>query len=123
MEHSSGKRVCSYRKRWALTTDDLAHKAGMDLETLTQIESGTIRLSEADSQRLAEALCISAEWLMTGRGDAIGLHNMTPDEQIKEQTGPGSEGLPGFVVMRGGPWYRDDRGRWRVEADTDCKTP
>lgn len=47
------------------------------------------------------------------------LYRMTPDEQIKQQSGPGSEGLPGFVVVDPGPRarYRDERGQWRQVDD------
>jgi hypothetical protein len=49
---------------------------------------------------------------------------MTPEEQIKQQTGSGSEGLPGFVVVDPGPraWYRDEHGQWRQVDDRDAES-
>jgi hypothetical protein len=40
---------------------------------------------------------------------------MTAETQITEQTGPSTEGLPGFLVVDGGVWYRD-YDTWRVEG-------
>jgi len=52
----------------------------------------------------------------------VPLWRMTPDEQIRQQSGPGTEGLPGFVVVDPGPgaWYRDDQGNWR-QVDDDAE--
>lgn len=44
------------------------------------------------------------------------LHEMTEAEQIRQQTGPGTEGMPGFVVVPPTiprPYERDERGEWR----------
>lgn len=49
-------------------------------------------------------------------GERIPLEHMTEAEQIRQQTGPGTEGLPGFVVIPPTiprPWYRDEQGQWR----------
>ena len=48
----------------------------------------------------------------------VPIGQMTSDEQIRQQTGPGTEGLPGFVVIDPGPggWYfDDDSGEWKQE--------
>lgn len=49
----------------------------------------------------------------------IPLGRMTAQEQIRQQTGPGTDGLPGFVVVDPGPkpWYQDDDGVWRQVDD------
>lgn len=49
----------------------------------------------------------------------VPLWRMTPEEQVRQQTGPGTEGLPGFVVVDPGPnaWYRDEQGVWRQVDD------
>jgi hypothetical protein len=43
------------------------------------------------------------------------LSDMTAEMQIAEQTGPRTKGLPGFVVVDGGPWYWD-ADTWRVQG-------
>lgn len=47
------------------------------------------------------------------------LWRMTPDEQVRRQTGPGTEGLYGFAVVDPGPgaWFMDDDGVWRQVDD------
>lgn len=114
MNGNVGNRLRWVRKRWTLTIDELAVRADIAPEELRQIADGTLKPTRATIQRLADALYISAEWLLTGVGGPIGLAHMTQDEQIKAQSGPGTEGLPGFVVTRGGPWYRNGNGRWQV---------
>jgi hypothetical protein len=50
------------------------------------------------------------------------LEWMTPAEQIRRQTGPGTEGLPGFVVIEPTiprPYYQDELGNWRQVDDDD----
>ncbi|MGC4191946.1 MAG: hypothetical protein QM589_12415 [Thermomicrobiales bacterium] len=55
----------------------------------------------------------------------VPLWRMTPDEQIRQQTGPGTEWLPGFVVVDPGPnaWYQDADGVWRQVDDADDYVP
>ena len=48
------------------------------------------------------------------------LWRLTQREQIRAQSGPGTEGLPGFVVVHPGPgaWYFDDAaGEWKQEVE------
>ncbi len=51
------------------------------------------------------------------------LGNMTVEEQFKGQSGPGMEGLPGFVVFGepgdAGRWYHDDNGELQVTRRGD----
>jgi hypothetical protein len=53
----------------------------------------------------------------------VPLWRMTPDEQERQQTGPGTEGKPGFVVVDPGPraWYRDETGQWRQTDDDETE--
>lgn len=47
---------------------------------------------------------------------------MTPEEQIRQQTGPGTEWLPGFVVVDPGPepWdFDDESAEWKQRKDTE----
>lgn len=52
----------------------------------------------------------------------VPLWRMTLEEQFRQQTGPGTEGLPGFVVVDPGPnpWFFDDKtGEWTQVKDTE----
>ena len=52
------------------------------------------------------------------------LHQMTEAEQLRQQTGPGTEGRPGFVIVKPTiprPYYRDEKGRWRQVGDADSE--
>lgn len=80
------------------------------------------RLSTAT--KLADALRVRVEWLLTGDNGMVGLRHMTRDEQHREQSGTGSEGLPGYVVIApGGTGYRDRRGRWCIRGSPDYGAP
>ncbi len=46
----------------------------------------------------------------------LSLANMTVWEQHRQQSGPGTEGLPGHVIIDGGSWFMDANGEWRVEV-------
>lgn len=49
------------------------------------------------------------------------LREMTVAEQFKAHTGPGSEGLPGYVVLNpGGPWYRERKGEMASRRKQQC---
>lgn len=73
--------------------------------------------SASDVQRPGDTLRVEEQWLVFGDIPMVPLWEMTPEEQHKVQNGPGSEGLPGYVVINPGrPWYRDRKGKWRVEG-------
>ena len=105
------------RKQHRYTQRELAKLTGVGLATIRRIEqepeSFTPQLGTVE--KLAAALHIRAGWLAFGEEPMVMLADMTPDAQIKAQSGPGTKGLPGFVVVDGGPWYRDG-GEWRVEG-------
>ena len=105
------------RKQHRYTQRDLAKLTGVGLNTIRRIEqepeSFTPQL--ATVEKLAAALHIRAGWLAFGEEPMVMLWNMTGDEQIRSQTGPGTESLTGFVVVDGGPWYWDG-DMWRVEG-------
>lgn len=110
------------RLRWArrkhgLTQRELAKRTGVGLNTIRRIEqepkSFTPQLGTVE--KLAAALHVRAGWLAFGEDQMVMLADKTPEAQIKAQTGPGTEALPGFVVVVGCPRYRDS-GTWRVEG-------
>ncbi|MBA2468014.1 MAG: hypothetical protein H0V37_01260 [Chloroflexia bacterium] len=47
----------------------------------------------------------------------VWLAQMTFEEQHRQQNGPGSEGLPGYVIVGPGPWYMDDDDEWQVDPE------
>jgi len=111
-----GERVilAQHRHRW--TQMQLAEASGVAPATIRRIVGGQFSPRLETARKLADALSVRIEWLLTGDEPMLMLGNMTPDEQHRAQTGPGTEGLPGYVVGRGGPWYRDEAGEWQIDA-------
>jgi transcriptional regulator with XRE-family HTH domain len=110
-----GDRLKWCRRRYGWTQRDLARESGLGLATVRRIEQGDVEPRLQTVRQLAETLQVLEGWLAFGEGDFCSLQQMTPDEQVRIHTGPGTEGLPGFVVSPGGMWYRDEAGEWRVD--------
>ena len=110
-------RLYEIRKIWGLTQDELADRAGVGIATIRRMEGGKFDPRLSTATKLADALQVRVEWLLTGDNGMVGLRHMTRDEQEREQTGPGTEGLPGYVIVPGGVWYRDKNGQWHVDSD------
>ncbi len=111
-----GERLRYARHRWGLDQGTLATRAEVGVATIRRCEGDAFGPRLSTAQKLADALQVRVEWLLTGDGDMVTLAKMTPDAQVKAQTGPGTDGLPGFVVVEGGAWYRDNDGAWVVDA-------
>ncbi len=111
-----GSRLRYVRKRWNLTQDGLAKKAGVGVATIRRMEGGKFDPRLSTAAKLADALRVRVEWLLTGDEPMPSLADMTEAEQHKQQTGPGTEGLPGYVIVGSGPWFTDDDGEWRVDT-------
>jgi transcriptional regulator with XRE-family HTH domain len=111
---SISERMKWTRKLFGWLQADLADVSGVGLHTIRRIEQGDFEPRLETVRRLAEALYVREGWLAFGEAPMVGLHQMTEEEQVRAQTGPGTEGLPGFVVVRGGPWFREG-GEWRVD--------
>ena len=105
-----GSRLRFVRERWKLTQDDLAKNAGVGVATIRRMEGGKFDPRLSTASKLADALQVRVEWLLTGDEPMLSLANMTVDEQHKAQSGPGAEGLPGYVIVGPGPWFTDDDG-------------
>ena len=114
-----GERLRFVRHRWGFDQLTLATRAGVGVATIRRCEVDTFDPRLSTAKELAGALQVRVEWLLTGDGEMVALHQMTQDEQISAQTGPGTEGLPGFVVVEGGVWYRGDDGAWVVELQRE----
>lgn len=110
-----GSRLRFVRERWHLTPEALSNRSGDDAATIRQVEAGAVEPDSETAQRLADALCIYAQWLQDADIPMVPLSCMAVDEQVQSQTGPGTEGLPGFVIVEPGPWEQDERGEWHVD--------
>lgn len=114
-----GTRLRAIREQFGWTQEHLARIAGVGVRTIRRIEQ-----MEGDEQfyprfstahKLATALHVRIPWLLWDEGPMLSLGNMTPWEQHREQSGPVTEGLPGYVIVDpGGPWFRDANGEWQV---------
>ena len=118
-----GARLREVRKRWGLTQRELATRTGLGLATIRRIEQGQMEPRMATTRRLAGVLKVEEAWLAFGTWPMVLLGNMTVEEQFKGQSGPGMEGLPGFVVFgwpgEAGRWYRDDNGELQVSRSSE----
>lgn len=110
-----GERLKWARKQFDWTQADLAKRAGVNISTVRRIEQEKFNLRLDTISRIAGTLSVREAWLAYGEEPMVSLADMTGDEQVRAQTGPGTEGLPGFVVIEGGPWYRDGE-TWRVDG-------
>lgn len=114
-EGGFGERLRFARQRWNRTQDELAGEAGVGVATIRRAEGGKFEPRLETARRLADALMVRVEWLLTGDEPMLWTSQMTMDEQHRAHTGPGTEGLPGYLVFPDGRWYRDDSGEWRVD--------
>lgn len=111
-----GSRLRFARERWKLTQVQLADKAGVGVATVRRAENGYFEPRLESARRLADALHVRLEWLLTGDDPMVMLNQMTVGEQFSTHTDPGTDGLPGCVVINpGGPWFTDDDGEWQVD--------
>ena len=113
MTQSVGDRLRYARERWGWSQDELARAAAVGVATIRRAEGGKFEPRLETARRLADALFVRVEWLLTGSDPMLGLEHMTVEEQHRCQSGPGTEGLPGYVIVSPGPWYRDG-DVWKV---------
>lgn len=112
-----GERLHDVRARWGLTRTELAAMAGVGTATIRRTEQDETIPRRVTAIRIADALHIRVDWLLSGDSGVMLLPgHMTVEEQQRMHPRPGTEGLPGYVIIApGGPWYRDRRGRWSVD--------
>jgi len=116
MTDNFGSRLQFVRKKWNLTQDQLADHAAVGVATIRRMENGYFDPRLSTAQRLADALQVRVDWLLTGDADVmVWLAQMTVEEQHRQQNGPGSEGLPGYVIVGPGPWHLDDDDEWQID--------
>ncbi len=113
---SFGSRLLDMRKAWGFTQGEIADKANVGVRTIRRIENGDGFFPRMESaQRIADVLHVRLSWLVMGEEPMLSLSHMQTEEQHKAQGGPGTEGLPGYVIVGPGPWYTDDEGEWQVD--------
>jgi transcriptional regulator with XRE-family HTH domain len=124
------RRLRELRAERGLTLDDVATRAGMDVSTLSRLESGKRRLALDHLPRLAEALSVSTDdllrtperldprvrseaftrdgityWPLTRQGPAGGLHaykiRVSPRRRTPPETLPEHEGQEWIYVLSG----------------------
>lgn len=117
-----GARLRWARRRHGMTQEQLSKVSGVSLVTIRRIEQeqGGFAPQIGKLAQLASALHIRAGWLAFGEEPMVTLADMTGEQQIRAQSGPGTKDLPGFVVTDGGVWYRDG-DTWRVEGVKKAK--
>ncbi len=109
-----GDRLKWCRKQYEWTQRDLAAVAGVGLATIRRIEQDEFKPRLDTARRLAETLHVREGWLAFGEPPMLDLRHMTEAEQDAAQSGPGTEGLPGHVIVGPGPWFRDGDA-WKVD--------
>ncbi len=67
MQETLGDRIKRLRMLRNLTQEDLAARVGIGVNNLVGMESGRIRLFGPYLEPLAEVLCVSTEYLQSGR--------------------------------------------------------
>jgi transcriptional regulator with XRE-family HTH domain len=114
MDNTFGSRLRFVRKKWGLTQTELAERAGVNIATVQRAEWGTFDPRFSTAQKLADALHVRVEWLLTGDSDTMVLLNhLTFDEQMKSRP---PAGHPDTVLIVGpGPWFMDEDGEWQVD--------
>lgn len=70
MSNNFASRLIQARKARGWSPEELAQRAGIEVDLLAHLESGRVRIGRK-YPRLASALGISLEWLATGRQEAI----------------------------------------------------
>lgn len=106
------------RRLWGWNQEELAKASGVGVATIRRIETEKVAFRLETVKRLADALYVRDEWIVYGNEPMVGIYQMTPDAQHDAHTGPGSAGLPGYVVIDpGGPWRHpdDDDEAWEID--------
>jgi transcriptional regulator with XRE-family HTH domain len=110
-----GDRLRWCRRRYDWTQRDLARLTSVGLATIRRIEQHEFEPRLETVRRLAERLNVREGWLAFGDEPMVGLAHMTADEQHRAHAGPGTERLPGYVVVGPGPWHREG-DEWQIDT-------
>ncbi len=87
---SIGSRIKSRRKIIEASQKDLAKRIGVSQASITYWESDTNEPAGGNLLALANAFGVTPQWLLTGRGDAPALPNVSPAPSFKANRNGGS---------------------------------
>jgi transcriptional regulator with XRE-family HTH domain len=79
---SAGKRIKGLRKTMGLTQPELAKLAGIQQGSLSELETGETKRPRGDTLvRIAKALQVDPDWLITGTGSPARALQPDPEQQ------------------------------------------
>lgn len=79
-----GKRILDRRKQLGLTQEALAEKAEVTTQFVSYAESGKRAMRPENLLKISEALCVSADYLLTG--DMIDKDSLLLSEKLRMLT-------------------------------------
>lgn len=111
-ENETGARLRFARERWDLSQPDLADRSGVDAATIRQVESGAVEPDQLTARKLADAIAVRVEWLLTGDGDM---------EEPWRRVADSGEAAWYLEIERvePGTWFRDDDDEWQVDRTAE----
>jgi transcriptional regulator with XRE-family HTH domain len=109
-----GDRLRWCRRQHGWTQRELAAVSGVGLATIRRIEQDESKPRLDTARRLAETLHVREGWIAFGESPMLDLGHMATEVQHRVQSGPGTAGMPGYVIVGSGPWFIDDEGEWQV---------
>jgi transcriptional regulator with XRE-family HTH domain len=98
-------RLRDTRAKFGWSQGRLAELSDVSVEAIRQLEAGQCEPRTPTLQKLAAALCVRADWLLSGSGDMVDARHTTRDMQERW-------GVPDNIGS--GPWALDDSGEWCV---------
>lgn len=98
-DDSLRSRLRLARKKWEMTATDLSDRSGVDFATIQRVEVGQFEADRLAVWKLALALHVYPELLRWDDLPMVPVWEMTVPAQHAALTGPGSESLPGYVVI------------------------
>ena len=96
-----GKRIQQRRKAQRLSQEELAEKAEMSKQTVSRAENGQRELGAGNVAKLAQALGVSSDYLLTGKytDTDVQLLNQRAENLTSRQFGYLEDIVKTFVAM------------------------
>ena len=74
-----GARLQQAREAWGLRQEDIARIAGVSRQAVAGWETGNYEPGFMRLSRIANNLCVTTDWVLTGKGDAPAI---SPDKAM-----------------------------------------